>query len=74
MTLVLSHIIGIGSVNYTWISFKVCFIHRICVQQVATIIYFASIVDKEMEACFSLTHDTKHFPKRKDAPEVLFLS
>ena len=74
ITLVLSHIIGIGLVNSTSMSFKVFFIQRIYEKQVAAAIYSTLGGDKEMESCFLLTRDTKQFSKNNFAPEVLFLS
>jgi hypothetical protein len=43
------------------------------VQQVATAMYFASVVDKEMEPFFLLSHATKESPKKNAPPLVLFL-
>jgi hypothetical protein len=61
--LVLSQYIGMGSSYSTCISIKVCFIQRTCVQHVVVAIYSASVVDKDTDDCFLLSHDTKHSPK-----------
>jgi hypothetical protein len=36
--------------------------------------YYAFVVDKEMEPFFLLSQDTKELPKKKAPPLVLFLS
>jgi hypothetical protein len=61
--LVLSQYNGMGSSYSTYISVKVCFIQRTCVQHVAAAIYFASAVDRDIDDFFLLGHDTKHSPK-----------
>jgi hypothetical protein len=63
MALMLSQYIGMGSSYSTYISFRVCFIHRNCVQHVATAIYRASAIDKDIDDCFLLIHDTNNSPK-----------
>jgi hypothetical protein len=63
MALILSQYIGMGSSYSTCIFVKVCFIQRTCVQHVATAIYSTSAVDKDIDDCFLLSHDTKHSPK-----------
>ncbi len=63
MALVLSQYIGMGSSYSTYISVKVCFIQRTYVQHVAAAIYSASVVDRDINDCFLLSHDTKHSPK-----------
>jgi hypothetical protein len=44
------------------------------VQQDVVVMYYASVVDKEIEDCFLLSQDTKQFPKKNYPPLVLFLS
>jgi hypothetical protein len=63
MELVLSQYIGMGSSYSTYISVKVCFIQRTCVQHVSTTLYSASAVDRDTDDYFLLSHDTKHSPK-----------
>jgi hypothetical protein len=36
--------------------------------------YSASVVDSDVDVCFLLSHATRHFPKKKSPPLVLFLS
>jgi hypothetical protein len=71
MELVLSQQIGMGSSYSTYISVRVFFIHRTCVQHVATAIYSALDIDKDIDDCFLLSHDTKHSPKQNVVPLVL---
>jgi hypothetical protein len=71
MELVLSQDIGMGSSYSTCIFVRVCFINRTCVQHVVVAIYSASVVDRDIDDCFFLIHDTKHSPKYNDAPLVL---
>jgi hypothetical protein len=63
MVLVLSQYIGMGSSYSTCISVRVCVIHRTCVQHVVVAIYSTSAVDKDIDDCSLLNHDTKHSPK-----------
>jgi hypothetical protein len=63
MELVLSQYIGMGLSYSTYISVRVCFIQRTCVQYDVSAIYFASAVDKDIDDFFLLIHDTKHSPK-----------
>ncbi len=63
MALVLSHKMSIGSSNFTWKSYRVCFIHRIWVQHATVAMYYASTVDREIEDCFLLNQATRHPPK-----------
>ena len=63
MALVLSQYIGMGSSYSTYISVKVCFIQRTCVQHVVSAIYSALAIDRDTDDCFLLSHDTKHSPK-----------
>jgi hypothetical protein len=63
MALVLLQCIGMGSSHSTYIFVKVCFILRTCVQHVVAAIYSASAIDKDIDDCFLLSHDTKHSPK-----------
>jgi hypothetical protein len=37
-------------------------------------IYPDFVVDSDMDGCFSLSHDTRHFPRKNAPPLVLFLS
>ena len=73
LTLVLLHNMEIGCLYSTWMSCKVCFIHRNFVYQVATAIYYASTIDKKIDDCFLLNYDTKKFPKNAHSL-VLFMS
>ena len=43
-------------------------------QQDASTIYAAFVVDKEIEVFILLNHDKRHFPKKNGPPLVLFLS
>jgi hypothetical protein len=63
MDLVLSQYIGMGSSYSTYISVRVCFIQRTCVQHDVDAIYVASDIYKGNDDCFLLRHDTKHSPK-----------
>jgi hypothetical protein len=74
MELVLSQYIGMGSSYSTCISVEVCLIQRTCVQHVSTAIYSSLIVDRDIDDCFLLSHDTKHSPQYNAAPLVLRLS
>lgn len=69
---VLSQKMEIGSSYTIVISFNVCFIHRTCVQQDATTIYLALVVDKETKSCFLLNHTTNQQPRKNAPPLVLF--
>jgi hypothetical protein len=44
------------------------------VQQVATTMYYASVVDNEMDPCFLLSHATNESPRNNAPPLGLFLS
>ena len=74
MALVLSQWIGIDAVYFTSKYASVWIIHNTYVQQVAVVMYSASMVDKEMEPCFLLSQATKELPKKNAPPLVLFLS
>jgi len=63
MALVLSQYIGMGSSYSTCILVRACFIQRTCVQHVVAAVYSALTVDKDIDDCFCLSHDTKHSPK-----------
>jgi hypothetical protein len=63
MVLALSQYIGMGSSYSTCISIRVCFIHRTYVQHVVAAIYYALVVDKDIDDCLFLIHDTKHSSK-----------
>jgi hypothetical protein len=63
-----------GSLYSTYISVRVCFIHIISVQYGVAAIYFDSTVDKDIDDCFLLSHDTKHSPKYNVSPLVLHRS
>jgi hypothetical protein len=63
MALVLSQYIGMGSSYSTCIYVRVRFIQRTHVEHVVAAIYSASVVDKDNDDCFFLSHDTKHSPK-----------
>lgn len=65
ITIVLSHVIGIGSSNTTLISFNVCFICITWVQQDVVAIYSTSNVDKDTESSFLLNQKTNLSPKKK---------
>jgi hypothetical protein len=41
---------------------------------VETTIYITSSVDSDINVCFLLSHDTRHFPRKNAPPLVLFLS
>jgi hypothetical protein len=71
MALVLSQYIGMGSSYSTCIFVKVCFIQRTYVQHVVVAIYSASVVDRDIDDCLLLSHNTKHSPKYNVAPLVL---
>jgi hypothetical protein len=62
MALVLSQYIGMGSSYSTCISVRVCFIQRTSVKHVVAAIYSASSVDRDIDDCFLLSHDTKQSP------------
>ena len=51
-----------------------CFIHKTCEQQLPTITYSASVVDKATLCCFFENHDMSMFPRNWQVPKVLFLS
>ena len=74
MALVLSHRIGIGSSHVMCMSYRVCFIQIILVQQDAVAIYSASAVDKHDEDCFLLNQDTIQLPRKNVVPLVLIMS
>ena len=74
MALALSKQIGMGSSYSTYISVKVCFIHRTYVQHVSATIYSSSAIDNDTDDCFLLSHDTKHSPKKNIVPLVLHQS
>jgi len=63
MALVLSQNIRMGSLDFTYISYKVCFIQMTWVEHVIVVMYSNSIVDKETEHYFLLNHDTRKPPK-----------
>jgi hypothetical protein len=60
-----------GSSYSTYISVNLFFIHRTCVHHLVPAIYFASVVDKDIDDCFFLSQDIKHSPKYIVAPLVL---
>jgi hypothetical protein len=74
MALVLSQLIVIGSLYFICRSSRVCFIQRTCVQQDATTMYYASVVESDVDVCFLLDHATRLFPKKNAPPLVIFLS
>ena len=74
MALVLSQLIVIGLLYFICRSSKVCFIQMTCVQQDATTMHSASIVEIDVDACFLLDHATRLFPKKNAPPLVIFLS
>jgi hypothetical protein len=60
MVLILSQSIGMDSSYSTCISVRVCFIQRTRVQHVIVSIYSSSAVDKDIDDCLLLFHDTKY--------------
>jgi hypothetical protein len=74
MALVLSQLIVMG------LSYLICkysnvfFMQRTCVHHDATTMYYASIVDSDVDVFFLLIHTTKHFTRKNACPLVLFLS
>jgi hypothetical protein len=74
MALVLSQLIVMGSPYHICKYSNVFFIQRTCVQQDATTMYSAYVVDSDVDVCFLLIHATINFPRKKDPPLVLFLS
>jgi len=74
IALVLSHSIEIGKLYSTLVYFNAFFIQRICVKNDVAKMYYASVVDKDIEYCFFLSQYTKQFPKNNAPPLVLFLS
>jgi hypothetical protein len=71
MALVLLQYIGMGSSYSTCIYVRVCFIQRTYVQPVVSAIYSTSVVDKDIDDCFLLSHDNKQSPNSNAAPLVL---
>jgi hypothetical protein len=51
-----------GSSYSTCISVRVCFIQITHVQNDVVAIYSTTAVDKDIDDCFFLIHDTKHSP------------
>lgn len=74
ISLLLSHIIGIGLSYNTCIFCKVYFIHKRWVQQEVATIYSALVVEREIEAFFLLKNGTRHSPRTKEPPLILFRS
>ena len=74
MTVVISQFNIIGCSYFTSNSSSVCFIQMTYVQHDAPKIYSSFAVESEMEDRFLLNHETKQFPKKNDAPLVLFQS
>ena len=71
IALVLSQNMGIGSSYVTCMSCRLCFIQRTWVQHVVATTYSASAVERVIEDCFLLNHETKQPPKNYAAPLVL---
>ena len=63
MALVLSHLIGTCSKDKSK-SLSVCFIQRICAQHKPNAMYSTSTVDKTIEFCLLLCHETSECPKK----------
>ena len=74
MALLISQFIIIGCSYFTSKSSSVCFIQMTYVQHDAPTIYSSFAMESEMEDHFLLNHETKQFPKKNDAPLVLFQS
>src|ERR1044072_1698141 len=55
-------------------SSSICFIHINCVQLLPAAMYLASAVERETQFCFLLNQETRLLPRKKQPPEVLFLS
>ena len=71
IALVLSQNMGIDSSYVTYMSCRFCFIQRTWVQHAAAATYSASAVERVIEDCFLLNHETKQPPKKNVAPLVL---
>jgi hypothetical protein len=74
IALVLSHSIDIGLLSSTLMSCNIYFIQCTCVKHVVVTMYYASIVDKEIDDCLLLNQDTRLFPRKNAPPLMLFLS
>jgi hypothetical protein len=59
-----------GSSYSTYISVKVCFIHRTYVQHATTAIYYASIIDKDIDDCFLLTQVLQEHRQQQASAEA----
>jgi hypothetical protein len=55
-------------------SSKVFFIQRMCVQQDATTMCYASTIDSDVDVCLFFDHATTLFPKKNVPPLVISLS
>src|SRR6266487_474133 len=55
-------------------SLSICLIQTSCEQLLPAAMYSASAVERDTQFCFLLNHDIKFSPKKKQPPEVLFLS
>src|SRR4030066_2116456 len=58
----------------TLYSLSICFIHSSWEQLLPAAMYSASAVDKDTQFCFLLNHEIRLLPRKKQPPEVLFLS
>src|ERR1044072_6305502 len=58
----------------TLYSSNICFIHINCVQLLPASMCSASAVESETQFCFLLNHEIRLLLRKKQPPEVLFLS
>src|ERR1044072_3005844 len=58
----------------TLYSLNICFIQINWVQLLPAAMYSASAVERDTQFCFLLNHEIKLLSKKKQPPEVLFLS
>src|ERR1044072_3163812 len=58
----------------TLYSLNICFIQMNWVQLLLAAMYSASAVDSDTQFCFLLNQEIRLLPKKKQPPEVLFLS
>jgi hypothetical protein len=73
IALVLSYLIGIWS-KLSPKSYKICFIHKFCAQQLPAAIYSTSVIDRATKFCFLLAQDISDDLKKWHVPLIPFLA